>query len=128
MIQLLVDENFNRRILRGLRRRLPALDCVLVQETELFQKEDALILNWAVANKRVVLTHDVNTMTKYAYETLEAGELLSGVVIVPKELAIGSAIEELDILLNCSEPEDIINRVIHLPIGSIHAEGLVMAR
>jgi hypothetical protein len=116
MIQLLVDENFNRRILRGLRRRLLALDCVLVQETKLFQQEDSLILDWAAANKRVVLTHDVNTMTKYAYERLEAGELLSGVVIVPKELAIGSAIEELDILLNCSEPEDFLNRVIHLPI------------
>lgn len=116
MIRLLVDENFNRRILRGLKRRLLGLDCVLVQETELFQKEDSLILNWATANKRVVLTHDVNTMTKYSYERLDAGEVLSGVVIVPKELPIGRAIEDLDILLNCSGPEDFLNRVIHLPI------------
>src|SRR2546421_5008902 len=40
MIELLVDENFNRRILRGLRRRLPGLNCLLVQDTELFQTED----------------------------------------------------------------------------------------
>ena len=40
MIQLLVDENFNRRILRGLRRRIPGLNFLLVQDTELFQTED----------------------------------------------------------------------------------------
>jgi hypothetical protein len=38
------------------------------------------------------------------------------VVIVPKELAIGTAIDELAILPNCSEPEEFPNRVIHLPI------------
>ena len=116
MIQLLVDENSNRRILRGLRRRIPGLNCLLVQDTELFQTEDPQILDWAAASGRVVLTHDVNTMTRYAYERLEKGEPLPGVIIVPKELSIGAAIEALDILLNCSEPEELPNRVIHLPI------------
>src|SRR5207244_785456 len=82
MIQLLVDENFNRRILRGLRRRIPGLNCLLVQDTELFQTEDPQISDWAAASGRVVLTHDVNTMTRYAYERLEKGEHLQGVFIV----------------------------------------------
>ena len=116
MIELLVDENFNRRILRGLRRRLPGLNCLLVQDTELFQTEDPQILDWAASSGRIVLTHDVNTMTRYAYERLEKGEPLPGVIIVPKELSIGAAIEALEILLNCSEPEEFPNRVIHLPI------------
>src|SRR5256885_14714424 len=73
MIEVLVDENFNRRILRGLRRRLPGLNCVLVQDTELFQTEDAEILDWAASSGRGVLTHDVNTMTRYACERLEQG-------------------------------------------------------
>jgi hypothetical protein len=33
MLRLLLDENFNQRILRGLRLRIPALDYVTVQET-----------------------------------------------------------------------------------------------
>jgi hypothetical protein len=33
MLPLLIDENFNHRILRGLRLRVPALDVVIVQET-----------------------------------------------------------------------------------------------
>ena len=33
-----------------------------------------VILEWCVANERILLTHDVNTMTKFAYERLIAGE------------------------------------------------------
>ena len=55
-------------------------------------------------------------MIGHAYERLEAGQLTAGIVIVPKEMAIGSAIEELAILLACSQPEEFPNRVIHLPL------------
>jgi len=116
MVPLLIDENFNHRILRGLKRRLPALDYLLVQETEVFQQDDPEVLDWAVVHNRVVITHDVNTMTKYAYARLEAGQPLSGLVIIPKELGIGSAIEELAMLLTCCNPEEFSNRVIHLPL------------
>jgi Domain of unknown function (DUF5615) len=116
MVPLLIDENFNHRILRGLRRRFPDLDSLLVQETEVFQQDDPAVLDWASTHNRVVLTHDVNTITKYAYARLDAGQLLSGVVIIPKELSIGSAIEDLSVLLTCSHPEEFLNRVIHLPL------------
>jgi hypothetical protein len=33
MLRLLIDENFNQRILRGLRLRVPSLDAVIVQDT-----------------------------------------------------------------------------------------------
>ena len=117
MIALLIDENFNQRILRGLKRRIPELDYLLVQETEVFQQDDPLVLDWAAANNRVVVTHDVNTMTKYAFERLEAGQALPGVVLVPRDVPIGSAIEELAILLACSQPEEFPGRVIYLPLG-----------
>ncbi len=55
-------------------------------------------------------------MTKYAYARLEAGQSIPGLVIIPKELAIGSAIEELIILMTCSDPEGFSNRIIHLPL------------
>jgi len=92
MVPLLADENFNHRVLRGLRRRLPTLDCLPAQETEVYQREDPEVLDWAALHSRVVLTHDVNTMTKYAYERLAAGQPLPGVIVVPKELPIGAAI------------------------------------
>ena len=59
---------------------------------------------------------DVNTITKYTYERLAAGQPLPGVIIMPKELPIGVAIEELATLLYCSYPEEFPGRVIHLPL------------
>lgn len=44
MLLLLIDENFNHRILRGLRLRVPALDVVIVQETAMQGLQDALLL------------------------------------------------------------------------------------
>jgi hypothetical protein len=116
MVPLLIDENFNHRILRGLKLRLPELNYQLVQEVEVFQKEDPEVLDWATTHNRVIITHDVNTMTRDAYGRLEAGQPLSGAIIVPKELAIGSAIDELVILLTCCSPEEFSNQVIYLPI------------
>jgi hypothetical protein len=85
-------------------------------KSEIYQHEDPEVLDWAALRQRVVLTHDVNTMTKYAYERLAAGQSLPGVIIVPKELPIGTAIEELVTLLYCSSPEEFPDRVIHLPL------------
>ena len=108
MVPWLIDENVKHRILRGLRRCLLALDYLLVQDTEVLQQDDPTVLDWAVAHHR--------TMTKYAYARLAAGQPFSGLVIIPQELAIGSAIEELAMLLTCSNPEEFPNRVIHLPL------------
>jgi hypothetical protein len=47
---------------------------------------------------------------------LEAGQPLPSGAISPKELAIGSAMEELVMLLTCRQPEEFPNRVIHLPL------------
>ena len=68
MIRFLSDEDFNRRILRGLRRRLPSLDIVRVQDVGLITRPDTEVLEWAANENRVVLTHDVTTMSKYAFD------------------------------------------------------------
>ena len=47
MLLLLIDENFNQRILRGLRLRIPALDYVIVQETAMQGMKDPPLLREA---------------------------------------------------------------------------------
>ena len=47
MLPLLIDENFDQRILPGLRLRIPNLDYVVVQDTELQGAKDRLRLAWA---------------------------------------------------------------------------------
>ena len=68
MLRFAADENFNNDIVRGLRRRKPELDIVRVQEAGLSGAVDPDVLEWAAREGRVLLTHDVATMTRHAYE------------------------------------------------------------
>jgi hypothetical protein len=116
MLELLIDENFDQRILRGVRLEVPHIDYLVVQETELKGVRDPLLLAWAAENQRILVTHDVNTIPRYATERVRASEPMPGVIVIPEDLAIGKAIEELATLIECSEPEELNNQVKYLPI------------
>lgn len=64
MAQFLTDENFDRRILRGLLRQRPELNIVRVQDVNLRSTDDRIILEWVFQANRVLLTHDISTITK----------------------------------------------------------------
>lgn len=63
MLRFAADENFNNDIVRGLRRRMPDLDIVRVQEAGLSGAIDTDVLEWAAREGRVLLTHDVSMPT-----------------------------------------------------------------
>jgi len=73
MLRFAADENFNNNIIRGLLRRQPELDIIRVQDVGLRGADDPTVLGWAAQEGRVLLTHDVATITQYAYERMEAG-------------------------------------------------------
>jgi hypothetical protein len=116
MLRLLADENFNNDIVRGIRRRNPAADLVRVQDEGLSGADDPTVLEWAAQAGRVVLTHDVSTMTHYAYERVREGKAMPGVFEVSREVPIGVAIEELLLLLECSLPGEWEGQVRYLPL------------
>lgn len=116
MIRFLADENFNFDIVRELRRRLPSLDLVRIQELGLSGAVDPDILDLSANTKRVLLTHDVNTMTKFAYQRLEVEMSLPGVVLVPDMLPVGRAIEDLILMIGSSLEHEWENQVRHLPL------------
>ncbi len=73
-MRLLTDENFNGSILRGLIRRLPTLDIVRIQDVGLLHADDHEILEWAANEGRILLTHDIATITAYAYDRIKNGK------------------------------------------------------
>src|SRR5262245_34967340 len=95
MLKFIADEGFNRHIVRGLCQMQPDLDLIRVQEAGLTRKPDPEILEWAAKEDRLVLTHDVTTMTHYAYERVRQGLPMPGVLEIPQDLPIGRAIEEI---------------------------------
>src|SRR5688500_17135955 len=116
MIRLLTDENIDQRILRGLHRRLPLLDVVLARNVGLAGLPDLVLLKWAANKHRVILTHDVKTMVPDAKRLVAQGEPMAGVVAIPRSVAIGHAINDLELLLECYSESEMRNRIEYLPI------------
>lgn len=116
MLRYLADENFNHAIFRGLLRRKPELDIVRVQDVGLSGVDDAAILEWAAQRERVLLTHDVTTMTHYAYERIRLGKSMPGVFEIGRDVSVRSAIEDILLLDECSLNGEWEGQVRYLPL------------
>lgn len=116
MLRLLSDENFNGDVVRGLFLSQPNLDLLRVQDVSLRELDDPTILDWAAVNDRIVLTHDRVTMPDFAYERLLRGEQMSGLFVINDRMPIRQAIDELLLLVACSEQEEWKGIVLYLPL------------
>ena len=116
MLLLVADENFNNDILRGLLRRDPSLDIVRIQDVGLTKASDPVVLEWAAKENRVLLTHDRNTITKFAYERVAAGKPMPGVIEVSRSVPISTAIDDILLLTLTSNSGDWEGQIIYLPL------------
>src|SRR5262249_8906824 len=73
MLRLAADADIHGEIIRGLRRRLPEIDLVRVQDALPEGTPDPEVLAWAAAENRVLITNDRNTMVGFAYQRVAAG-------------------------------------------------------
>jgi hypothetical protein len=116
MPRFAADENFNNDIVRGVGRRNPAIDIVRFQDAGLSAMDDSTILEWAAQNGRVLLTHDVATMTRHAYDRVREGKPMPGVFEVGRHVPIRVAIEEIVFLAECSLEGEWEGQVRYLPL------------
>ncbi len=116
MLQLVADENFNNNVIRGVLRRKPDADIVRVQDVGLSGEDDPSVLEWAAQQDRILLTHDVSTITRYAYGRVEAGQRMPGVFEVSRTNPIGPVIEDIVLLLECSLEGEWVGQIIYLPL------------
>lgn len=110
------DADFDNDILRGLLRHNSDLDIVRVQDVGLRTADDPTILEWAANEGRILLTQDVNTMTAHVYSRVNQGLPMPGIFVVPQELAISQAIEDLLLIAECSLEEEDEGQVRYLPL------------
>lgn len=106
MLRLIADENFDVRILRGVLHRIPGLDVVRAEDVGFRRTPDPIILEWAAAQGRLVVTHDVNTMAGFAYDRVRAGLRMPGVVEIADTLPISIAVDELATFVECSRDDE----------------------
>lgn len=115
-MRLAADENFNNDIVRGLLRRKPDLDIIRSQDAALVGVTDPVLLRWCAEQNRVLLTHDVTTITKYAYGRVAANEPMPGVFEVKRGISVGAAIEDILLLVECGEEGEWEGQVRYIPL------------
>lgn len=116
MLRYAADENFNNDIVWGLLRRNPELDIRRIQDVGLTGADDPSVLAWAADTGRLLLTHDVKTITRYAYERIARGERMPGVVEVSRLVPIGLAIDDLLLLAEASTEDEWQGQILYLPL------------
>ena len=97
-------------------RRKPDIDIIRVQDVGLSGEDDPIVLEWAAEEDRILLTHDVATITRYAYERMAAGKSMPGVFEITFDAPIGRVIEDILILQECSLEGELAGQIQYLPL------------
>jgi hypothetical protein len=97
-------------------RREPGIDIVRAQDVGLTGVGDDALLAWAAEQDRVLLTHDVSTITAHAYRRVMKGEAMPGVFEVSCDFWIRAAVDDVLLLTECSSPGEWEGQVRYLPL------------
>jgi hypothetical protein len=116
MLRLLIDQDLDHVILRALLLRVQNLDFITAHQVGLSNASDPEILAWAAEQERVVITHDRRTMPYHATSRIARAEKVAGVIVISRQLPISQVINELEIIVSCSDMSEWENIVKHLPL------------
>jgi len=109
------DADFNHKIVRGVRRREPSVDFLSAHDGGIIGATDADVLRIAANSGRILVSHDRKTMPIHFTRFLE-GRTSPGVLIVPQELEIGAAIEDLLLIWSATDAEEWIQQLGFIPL------------
>ena len=115
MLRFLSDEDFDGRIIRGLRHRRKDIDLVRAQDVGLPGASDEKLLEWAAENGRILLSHDKRTMPIHVRERVADGQSVPGIFIVLSPSSIGRCIDDIELLVECSDASEWQNTITYLP-------------
>ena len=109
------DADFNQKIVRDVRRREPAVDFQSAELGGMIGVPDHEVLVRAAGFSRVLVSHDRRTMSAHFARFLQR-QSSPGLILVPQELDIGAAIEDLLLIWVASEAGEWRDRIDYLPL------------
>jgi hypothetical protein len=112
MLRLASDIDVHGGIIRGLRRRVPEIDLVRIQDVLPQNIPDPEVLGWAAGENRVLITNDRNTMVGFAYQRAAAGQPGPGIIALTNEQSVGSAIDDVLLVAEYMPLEEIQDQVV----------------
>ncbi|MBO1438564.1 DUF5615 family PIN-like protein [Meiothermus sp. CFH 77666] len=103
-MKLLLDENLEAAILRGLLRVHPGLDVVRVVDVGLTGAPDPMVLAW-----------DRATMSLEAARRIEAGEPIPGLLLIRRGASTGEVLRTLELILECAHEGELEGIIEYIP-------------
>lgn len=114
-VRFQADADLNHKVVTGLRRREPALDFQSALNGGVFGKSDPEVLAIAARERRVLVSHDRQTMPAH-FARFVLTQPSPGLIIIAQHLDIGLAIEELLMIWSVSDASEWENAVLFLPL------------
>jgi predicted nuclease of predicted toxin-antitoxin system len=114
VIPLYMDEHVPRAITIGLRLR--GVDVLTVQEDNNSGKSDPELLERAVYLKRAIFTNDDDLLVEAANRQREGHDFCGVIYAHHLRVSICTCINDLELLAKSGKIEEIINRVIFVPL------------
>ncbi len=116
MRALAIDENVNRKIVRGLLKHASQIQIFRAQQFDLLGADDPQLLSWAADIDAVLLSHDLATIPFFAFQRVELHLPMPGVLLAPQTEPIGRMVEEIICTMYCLSDEEWNNHVQYLPL------------
>jgi hypothetical protein len=113
-IRFQADADLRVPIIKGLKRREPAVDFATAHESELVGLGDRAVIELAASKGRALVSHNVSTMPEEFSLFIQA-QMSPGVILISQELSYRDAIEGLLRGWSGTEGEDWRNVLSFLP-------------
>jgi hypothetical protein len=115
-VRFLADHDLNEQIIDGVLRREPLVEVIRVRDLGRADRSDPEILELAARDQLILVSHDVNTMTRFAFERLARGLPMAGLLLARQSAPIAPVIDSLVLIWSASEAEEWHGAVWYLPI------------
>lgn len=113
-IALYMDEHVRRAITIGLRLR--GVDVLTVQEDGLAGTPDPILLDRATKLQRVLFSQDQDFLVEASLRQAEGIGFIGVIYASQLSVSIGDCIRDLEIIAQATEPEDLANSILYLPL------------
>ena len=114
-VRFQADADLNLEIVKGVRRREPAIDFRTANAAGLRGLPDAQVLRMAARDGRVLVTHDRRTMP-YEFARFVAVEACPGVLVISQNASVAEAIEGLLLIWAASDAAEWRNLIAGVPL------------
>ena len=113
-VSFYLDHNVDRAIADGLRRR--GVDLLTAYEDGRHRADDSALIDRATALGRVAVSSD-RDFIREAHRRQRDGIDFAGVIYAPQSIPIGPCINDLALVAEASDPHDLANTLLFLPLG-----------